>query len=91
MPARCRGGTRDAAYVTEHRLDLLPCAAGYLWLKGIDCSLVPLAGPPARHQGGLIRNCEEQLELTTKVQHGARSEVANGEGEVQGARLSRAR
>ena len=74
--------------MTEHRLDLLPCAAGYLRLEGIDCSLVPLAGPSARHQGGLIGNSEEQLELTTKVQHGARREVANGEGEVQGARRS---
>ena len=76
--------------MAEHRLDLFPCAAGYLWLEGSDGSLIPLAGPSARHQGGLIGNIEKQLELTAKGQHGA-SEVTKGDGEVQGTRRSRIR
>ena len=57
-PARRSGGTGDTADVTETHFYLFPCAAGYLWLEGSEGSLIPLAGPSARHQGGLIGDIE---------------------------------
>ena len=84
-PACCSCGTSNPSYVSQYSFNLLTSASCNFRLEGADSSLVPLPGPAARLESGLVVDGEELLELPTQLQHGSWGEAANRESEIEGA------
>ena len=59
-------------------------AASDVRLECSDSILVPLTGPAARYECGLIKGGEEHLELPAQIQHGSWGESADRKVKVHG-------
>ena len=70
----------------EDRLNLLPRTSGDLWLQSLDGCMVSLPSPPPCHEGRLVGNGEQTLEVAAQLLHRSRGEATDGHCEVQAAR-----